>query len=470
MLNTSQNHDVKILNLKCWNMPQTKSLYHDWKKHAKSTPAPHCPESYVSFQSYHFINICSTSDPHIANAYTEVLSGQNHCVGTGRNCDQSLHDAVHTVQSITMLGAKTDFWDQPADQLYITFIQLSNSYCWDLTEAADSISRLLEKHAASPDASIEWCLYYSLDFSDFILFTKNVSMEEYHNILWDLSQFREHNFPFVRDSFTLFCFGHGFLMEQFRRIEEKTDAIWEDAVGVSIRLSVQSLDTLNTFLCKLQSIRDFRQYRLSGRYDYNIVFDSLSGADILRVLYELDQLAAQKENTVFASYDVTFLIAPPTVPMTGIEAPQNHRLFNNTSALLAVLCQEYSNHRELHANYAEETRKALLTLLKRGFSDEFTVSILLSFITYLKVCIEAQRAKKRGPLFTKSLHELKHHFFEALNTLALCTMHSERQFIQAPAFNAPYFNVPPKLLAFYTQLSMNWPKAYSRRVRSRIAS
>ena len=452
MSNASQDYEVKILNLKCWNMPQTKSLFNDWKKHANHRAVSLCPGSYISFQSYHFVDICSTSDPRISNAYAEVLAGQNHYAGAGKDCAQSLCDDVHTVQSITMLGTKTDFWDEPADQLYITFIQLSNSCCWDLSEATNSVSEIIKKYDSSPDSETAWCLYYSLDFSDFILFTKNVSMEKYHNILWDLSQFREQGFPFVRDSFTLFCFGYNFLMEKFQEIAEDKDVTWDDTVSVSIHLSVQSLGTLNNFLSILQSIGEFRQYRLSGRYDYNIVFDSLRGADILKVLYSLDQLAAQRENTVFASYDVTFLIAPPKVPIEGIEAPQNHRLFNNASALLEVLCQEYSRCRNLHANYAEETRKALLTLLKRGFSDEFTVSILLSFITYLKVCIEAQNELNRGPLFTKSLHELKHHYFEAVNTLALCTMHSERQFIQAPAFNAPYFNVPPKLLAFYTAI------------------
>ena len=34
-------------------------------------------------------------------------------------------------------------------------------------------------------------------------------------------------------------------------------------------------------------------------------------------------------------------------------------------------------------------------------------------------------------------------------------MHSDRQFIQAPSFSPVFFDVPPKLLAFYTSMANN---------------
>lgn len=42
-----------------------------------------------------------------------------------------------------------------------------------------------------------------------------------------------------------------------------------------------------------------------------------------------------------------------------------------------------------------------------------------------------------------------------MNTLSLCTMHSERQFIHTPVFNAYYFDIPPKLLAYYNAIVYN---------------
>lgn len=442
-------YDVKILALKRWNSPQTKSLF---SVRTDATPLKaNCPGAFVSFQSYHFVDIIDVSNNTIPESYDHISTLRKNPK------KESLCKEIHTVQNITMLGRANKFWDNPATHLNITFIQLSNTQKWDFADVEKKIKGVMDAYTQghSDAQNLRWCVYYSLDFSDIILFTKNISFEHYHNILWELSQYRSE-LKLIRDSFTLFCFNYNNLMGNFEKISQGIEPVWNDSVSLSIQLSVQSLDQLNLFKTRLDDCGiTYNSHRLAGRYDFNITTNKLPGKNVLKILYYLDELSNAPENLVFPNYEITFLVAPPQQQISGNNAPANHKLMNTSSALLKELCIEYSKSENLHASYAEETRRALLRLLKRGFSDEFVISILPSFISYLQMCVEidSTASKDKAENFFIRFSKFKHRYFGAVNTLANCTMHTDRQFIQAPSYNATYFDIPPKLLAFYTAIA-----------------
>ena len=84
-----------------------------------------------------------------------------------------------------------------------------------------------------------------------------------------------------------------------------------------------------------------------------------------------------------------------------------------------------------------------MELIENGFSTEFILGVIEPFFAaYKNLCAY--------PTASDDFREATQRVFHALNTLALCMMHGERRFIQAPAFNANYFDIPPKLFAFYS--------------------
>lgn len=110
-------------------------------------------------------------------------------------------------------------------------------------------------------------------------------------------------------------------------------------------------------------------------------------------------------------------------------------------------------------DYTTETLRALYELNRSGFSEEFVLSLLPSFSAFIELMRQAtvfQMEAQPGSEYDKiaeSILQMQQSYFSALNTLSLCTMHSERQFIHAPAFNASYFEIPPKTLAFYSAVT-----------------
>lgn len=444
--------DVRILNLKRWNLPQTKQL--QTLNDANEQP----PGMYVSSQSYHFIDIESAGcDETIYSTYKKSIEKIRKPANHPQKSDKlTLNNDIHTIQSITLLGQDTGFWDNAGTHLNITFIQLTNSDRWDLDKLKQEVQRIMANYKSIDGVSpVEWTVYYSLDFCDLILFTKNITIKDYYAILWKLSLFRESDCPQIRDTFSLFCFEYQYLKKAFELIKNNKAPIWNDTADIQIRLSLQSVSALNELLEALKPYKDKSDvYMLPGRNDVCIRMKNMNGSDILIVLYHLDHLAAQKQaNEVFASYDLTLLseIKPPLD--NGLPAPKNHNLAEAAASLLDPLGREYCTNMHLHAKYAEETRKSLISLLKKGFSDEFVVSVLLSFIAYLNICLTITEDDLRNHKIQNSFNDMKHRYFGAINTLSLCTMHTERQFIQAPSYNATYFDIPPKLLAFYTAIT-----------------
>lgn len=452
---TTPDYDIRVLTLKRRNLPKTRALYQD------KTPVfegEHHNRSFtfVSYQNYHFIDISKPLKHTIPGAYQSISDSRKKQVPNSGE----LSKEIHTVQSITMLGKDNGFWDEDISILNITFIQLSNTHNWDFSGVEKSIDHVMFKHIAKTSSkNVRWCVYFSLDFSDAILFTQNMDLEDYHSVLWDLSQHKD-GCELIRDTFTLYCFGYNYLVECFRSIKNGEEPVWNDHARVSIRLSVQYTPKLDEFLSNLDGCGiTYQFYSLSGRYDLEIKTDDLSGRDILKILYYLDLQSNGKENEVFPNYDITFLIAQPDICLSGLPAPPNHKIMNTASALLNVLYDSSCSGHNLHENYAKETSKALRALLKRGYSDEFAISVLPSFISFLQMRKHMVAKDKQEETFSKSLSAFMHRYFGAINTLASCTMHNERQFIQAPSYNATYFDIPPKLLAFYSAIVYNISKA-----------
>lgn len=447
----TQRENVRMLTLKRWNVPQTTSIF--------SSNSLNCNRfgEFVSFQSHHFIDILPPQSS-ISDSYA-ILSDY-------RKAQNNIElDEIHTVQSITIIGNDNMFWDVPPDVLYITFIQLRNSVQWEYQKLNEEISQIIKdacKSALSSKHKPEWALYYTLDFCDLILFTKNISIQTYHDILWKLALLREGKTQAIRDTFTLYSFRYKFLIDSYKSIDSGLPISWIDQVALSINLSIQSIDVWTRLKTKLDNLKvPYNLFRLPGRYDINITTEVLDSTTVLNVIRAIDVCCAGDSDTSFGGYKIQLMTDPWNGNLKGSKNARQDRKFEfAASKLMTSLCERYCQVDTTATEYINETRKSLIGLLKNGFSEEFVLSVFLSFVSFLKISLEGYNAQKTDVSYFNqhiypSMDKMKRGYFSALNTLALCTMHSERQFIQAPAFNAMYFDVPPKLLTLYSALSFS---------------
>lgn len=464
------NYDIKMLALKRWDLDKTNRLFNS------DTPRG----DYISFQSYHFIDVISPAgNQELRDIYERFRQtaekDRANSISKSRNSTQEELD-IHTVQSITILSKSQykDFWELNAPLLGITFIQLTDSTQWHYEKIQKELTTILGD-------SIQWALYYSLDFCDLVLFTKNFQMEQLHDALWKMALVRERSCKVICDTFTILCFAADFLKKNFNWIdaakkskknsmELPADLVWQDNLSLFINLSIKNTTSLSKLIKNFAAEEiTFTQYRQPGRYDVNIQIPGITGNQAIKILYLIDQQACfkrrrvKKQNEIdiqmedesyqpIGSYEAIFM-ANAWSSEKGKEAfPESKQEFETLIlSKLETMLNQLGGFICEHGEYINETIRALCELSNNGFSEEFVLSVYPSFATYIELLQQTEDFLENDDNIElrQSRNNITKNYFTALNTLTLCTMHSERQFIHAPAFNAAYFEIPPKLLAFY---------------------
>lgn len=426
--------DVKVLALKRWNLPQTKSVLYEQEEKNYG--------EFISFQSHHFFDIISVEPGTIPAAYSEISNIR-------ANQQEDQEKDVHIVQSMTIIGKDKGFWTEPTDKLYVTFIQLSNSSERNIDKLETAVGDVIRR--CSKDKKTQWALYYALDFCDMVLFTKGLNLNAYHNALWHLALVRGGILDGIRDTFTMYGFHRDYISKAFSAIDNNKAFIWNEQMALSVNLSIQSMSTWTLLNAELKNIGiNYQVRRTSGRYDLNLSVKAISGTKVLKLLRAVDKLCEGSKDTVFGGYEVQFLAPAWRIKkLESNNANQDRSFENQANELMDKLCQEYCVLHKASSDYVDETCRSFKALLKNGFSEEFVLSVFISFAAFLRISLLFENEGTRSPV-TQKLERMNRKYFTELNTLALCTMHNERQFIQAPSFNASYFDIPPKLLAFYS--------------------
>ena len=396
---------------------------------------------YIAFQGYNFIDISTLrpgcSDGNNIHSIYKIIRELRNTQHTG------LTSGVNIIQTIAMVGerlARENFWANPSTTLYITFIQLSERANVDYDSFKASLHGIFQNYK---DAS--YALYYSYDFSDFILFAKDINPDNYHSILWKIitlnkQSSEQQRFRQVRDTYTIYAFNSEYLCDAVNS-KKKLFADKIDSLDFSLNFSVnytKSLAKLNTYLCN-ENI-NFVLHSMVGRYDLSVAVNGISSEKFWRLLHFVDETYTASP-AVFNGYEV-MPVVPLTMPDDDSEIQEHCNVFNIQALKILenLLTREY----EIAGAYVKETAHALIDLIHNGFSIEFVLAVLPSFVTIAKTLEKLD--------ITSNIDEISrgaHQYFNALNTLTICTMHGERSFVQAPAFSVTYFDIPPRLTAFY---------------------
>lgn len=455
--------DIRILTLKRWNPPQRKSIYQEESKKYGE---------YISFQNYHFFDITEVQLE--SNTKKSDIFAQAHKTAKNIRIDfykDAISDDIYIQQNMILFGEKNQFWDKaPKERLYVTMFQLSNRNDVQIGELVKQMREMLQVEFGQEQ---QWTLYYSLDFCDLVLLVKDISLFQMQSILWKFAPERNQVFSNIRDTITLFGYEYYFLKMCFTLYEqilktgsdvkrlEDVQYIQKDSrlkADLSIVLSVQDANVWSRLKTELERIISIIPYRILGRCDIQLVVQDVTDVQAICVLYWIDHFCVCEngKQEAFGCYEAVQLTPydEKNYPTQGqdcvIEESFWRRVKACTDALLPKYEETLQNNGISIDGYAFEFNRALLALLKNGFAEEFALSVFQPFMGYLCCCVNAQQEIRQRPTL---FYTFQHNLFQALGTLGQCVMHGERQFIQAPGFNASLFDVPPKLVAFYAGIA-----------------
>lgn len=446
--------EIRLLTFKKWNLPYTASVCDVGDEYGE----------YVSYQDNHFIDIQPIS---------ETAVGQLHAVYDQLTENRAVQSRavppvdIHTIQCMPLVGPRTDFWDSSPPVLYISLIQLTNRCVDDFPTLEEKILECVRNEGGS-NTALRCTLYESLDFCDLVLFTTGIELGTLQKCLWTLTLGSDDpGVESIRDAISFCCFRRQFLRQVFDGAG--TDA-WKDTLSLSVDLNIQSLDRWNILQQELAEIDSGGIVGTLGRHDVRLTYSQISSQTVLQILSKIDSLCRKSNpgeteeerlSRAFGSCNITVFSELTGDMAVGGGAQVDTALYCAVKRAM----EQWHENQESHAYdtsrvYIEDTFSALLTLSKSGFADEFVVSVLPTLQSYIVLLNEVFQQENLNT-FKAKVTSVPQIYFRALNTLALCTMHSERQFIQSPAFHATYFDIPPKLLSFYTALTDSIIRALS---------
>lgn len=383
-----------------------------------------------------------------------------------------------------------EFWENT--DTFNRFFSLMHIECLSETDIYGVINWLnFIFNDSSPD-KYNAVFYFSFDYSDLIICAKNMSVTNFTEKLFEVNysqskQYPVKNFSFcIKDSFSLITFNKMFMENVFKIIkssvglkynelvnlvkeemERNAYAYEEENLNIVYNIGVQNFDIFNSFYKELCDIgMDFQKFAMLGRHDVTI---NKSDADIvwfIILLYYIDKYTTCTEDNKYNKDEVLFNCESfvrsninlsfdheSTSPINKCHfcaGVNRHEVAKNSldCRIRQIASPNSSPISLVQKNSLRSLYRSIESTLKNGFADDFVICLYEPFIALLDYLNKKNRDNKIGN--AKEFDNVINRFFEIVSSLVNSTMHSDRQFIQTPSFNPVFFDVPPKLMAFYT--------------------
>lgn len=451
---------------------------------------------FVSVNNYHYIDIDplpNNGQPTLQAAY-EVITQLRRASDAG----------IHILQSMVLFGNSTAFWDKNPRLLYITMIQLSDhetssQKLLDRVAFEAEVAEAFDKAGIKRDA---WCVYYSLEFCDAVFFTSESDFNQYQEVLWDLTVSPGKNGRhIVEDTISIYGVSSQLVQSTFRRfkagkVPKFPPRIDRFRFDLSVLLGVQNA---NAWMALYGAVAEKYKksgavvfHRKFGRSDISMDFKDVDLENILYIAYLVffgscgDKVADYSFGScVFAlrslfdaetqQEKITDTLSGAGDFDTGISLEkiadvlpdardEDHFSRAAENAMDLLYHRIIGRLKKLYSplsGYMAEIHRSLLALLKKSFSEEYYISVLPSYISYLNFIqdsldnIDLLRRRKKDndwQIQVDLLIYMLREYYRALTLLDHSTIHDEKKFIQAPALNAFLCEIPPKLLALYTAI------------------
>lgn len=348
------------------------------------------------------------------------------------------------------------FWkDQTYPYTFLSMIHINHA--GKLGEALHTIRKVFGKN---------YLAYISFDYCDIVLFSHNKIINEFMYQIKRLFEVEKEEAAVIFDTFSMICFQpeliNNRVLEQCDKPCEKDNAKFQATINLSIR-NYKKFSHWYTELINLNG--NIVRYNMFGRHDISIVNEEADTAWLMQIMNMLHRKDSKEIFWTFETFikikDEKEVEMMPGEPgylekvYKYVKENLDKEILGNAEAegLKDIISKSNfrDNGRYLLPIY--EVRDCICSIVKNSFAEEFIYCIyesFLHFISYMKKEITHMIEVKENPISCeRKISKVYDSYFTALNTLVNSTMHNDRQFVQATAFNAVFYSVPPKIMAFY---------------------
>ena len=352
------------------------------------------------------------------------------------------------------------FWENNSLILCFSMLQLYLEN--DIENILDKIREVF--------SNVNYLYYFTLDYSGIIILAKDISIKDYTELLFRINYSNEESEKQVKDTFSVYGLQKRMLHNIFKMFSSgkwnkntilgyfNDEADYEIAVNISVQ-NYSEYESMKKCLSDFESEYRYNSesFKLSGRHDISIVNKKTDMVWLLYVQFLLDRYT-QKSVGDFYTYE-SFI----KVKLQDTYADKKCE-FKPYKKLIKKIRKAYEVFEEKakkcgYNSYCipvKEVCASIISILNNGFAEDFVICMyqpFFEFLEYLENKMEEQiKGKKAGIQYFEAFDKCFCSFFDGLNTLVNSAMHTDRQFIRATSFSNIFYDVPPKIMAFYVAI------------------
>lgn len=444
-MNTSNrnNIDIRIIKLSKWQVPKKKGTFCDSNEET----------GYMTIGHFDVVDAKKVED------------GTNHPFLRAYNSSFRHKETINEIYTIQELMVFTDigkwftkevidrFWDIGGILFFISLIHVDNED--DISKITQRIRELFKES--------NYIYYFSFDYSGIVIFAKDMQLSQYLEYIFQLN-YNNDGRKIIRDSYSIYGLNKNKLKNYFacikdngygafrRMLNQEYQQLGDEKFAVSVNVGISEFETYKNFISELKS--NEIAYRLFGRHDVSIVNNDANLAWIIYVHYLLNY---DENEPYFSTYE-TFVKIPMSQEMEYRDGKKDvcnflHLACSDLNALKDIFCVALKKKSVYDGQYKLPlcaVINSIYSISGNRFAEDFVLCMYKSFrdfILYLTNKLSGDDESEEIE-FDQCYSE----YFKGLNSLVNSTMHSERQFIQATAFNAIIYDIPSKIMAFYVAM------------------
>lgn len=295
-------------------------------------------------------------------------------------------------------------------------------------------------------------VYFTFDSFDIVLFCKANEFSPYAKALMEIC-YDNSSMPLFVDSITVFGFIHDPSTDHKRYLSA------EETFGTVINLCVSDLTQVKDFCTQLQTDAPTIQYYiLLGRNDICII--NLHAT--LSWLFDIHTKAKKDLDAAIVDINISILL-PPNTEASGKTASAlcgQQEYMEEILTICRQTCAMYNKSLEMwgepvnrfYTNWLLESLKLVTGLYNNKLSRDIAVCLLPQYVNLLiylnRYCANADLRKT-----SDYLSNCFSNFFFNINTLLECMNHSDKQFIHTLSYHSISFQMPAKIMAYYTAMT-----------------
>lgn len=335
-----------------------------------------------------------------------------------------------------------DFWNCHTEPLlFLSMISLDVDQ-----EYASILEKIDTIYADSPHLA-----YITFDYCNVLVFSRGSSFQQAARHILSLDYSSDQN---IVDSITLYSFAYNYT--------ECLPSEMVETFGAYLRFGVADMEVMERFETALKSAAPDKKVEknwIIGRHDVGILcYD----AD-LRWLSMAWEKAKQFHTDWYVNFTLSIMIRPVGNTAVGKLPSQTE-----SSSLPARMEQSFSNFKEVYEAKCKQvnistdnvwlrwlhvTSQQAVKLLENKMTRELGVSLVPQFLDFFQY---AQLLWSNPDLeLGKKWDEAEKCFSVLLSNISILVdsmNHHSRQFISSPPFRTVAFEMPPKLMAYYTMV------------------